>query len=92
MYFLDVGLYFSYIWGALSDSFGYKPILIISSLLLGFMSVLFGLSVNFPMAVATRFFLGLVNGKFVCGIIIFMNVFVEGIITVQAWQYLTACL
>ena len=58
----------SYIWGALSDSFGYKPILIISSLLLGLMSVLFGLSVNFPMAVATRFFLGLVNGKFVCGI------------------------
>ncbi len=53
---------YSYSWGALSDSLGYKPVLIVSSVLVGIVSILFGLSVNFAMAIAMRFTLGLVNG------------------------------
>ena len=56
-------LLYSYAWGALSDVFGYKPILVVSNVLLALASAIFGLSVNFPMAIATRFLVGLVNGK-----------------------------
>ena len=54
----------SYFWGAMSDSFGYKRVLITCNVLLGVMSALFGLSVSISMAIVTRFLLGLVNGEF----------------------------
>ena len=58
------GFFFScsYIWGALSDSFGHKRVLIIGNILLGISLPLFGLSVNFPMAIAMRLLIGLING------------------------------
>ena len=52
----------SYIWGAIADSKGRKPVLIISSILLGLTSAGFGFSVTFTMAVLLRFFVGLFNG------------------------------
>ena len=47
----------------LSDSWGRRPVLIISTILLGLSSLSFGFSVNFAMAVCTRFMVGLTNGK-----------------------------
>ena len=54
---------FSFVWGTIADAKGRKPVLIVSSILSAGMSVVFGFSVNFPMAVFTRFLAGLLNGK-----------------------------
>ena len=55
----------SYFWGVLSDIWGRKPVLIISELLVGIATLAFGFSINFPMAIATRFAVGITNGKLV---------------------------
>ena len=54
---------FSFVWGTIADAKGRKPVLIVSSILSAGMSVAFGFSVNFPMAVFTRFLAGFLNGK-----------------------------
>ena len=54
---------FSFVWGTIADAKGRKPVLIVSSILSAGMSVVFGFSVNFPMAVFTRFLAGFLNGK-----------------------------
>ena len=61
--FIHLYLTRSYIWGILSDSWGRRPVLIISVILLGLSSLSFGFSVNFTMAVCMRFMVGLTNGK-----------------------------
>ena len=61
--FIHLYLTCSYIWGILSDSWGRRPVLIISVILLGLSSLSFGFSVNFAMAVCMRFMVGLTNGK-----------------------------
>ncbi|XP_064400477.1 uncharacterized protein LOC135346696 [Halichondria panicea] len=53
----------SYIWGAISDRKGRKPVIIVGLLLVGLSSSIFGLSVNFAMAVIFRFLVGLTNGS-----------------------------
>ena len=54
----------SYVWGAIADSKGRKVVLITSGVLSGLSSGAFGLSTSYPMAIATRFLLGLFNGEF----------------------------
>eukprot|EP00252_Welwitschia_mirabilis_P003274 TRINITY_DN13378_c0_g1_i11.p1 TRINITY_DN13378_c0_g1~~TRINITY_DN13378_c0_g1_i11.p1 ORF type:complete len:469 (+),score=70.38 TRINITY_DN13378_c0_g1_i11:75-1481(+) len=51
-------------WGCAADKYGRKPIIIISLLALILFNTLFGLSLNFWMAVSTRFCLGCFNGLF----------------------------
>ena len=53
----------SYVWGAVADRKGRKPVIITSCLLLGLFSAAFGFSVNFAMAVLFRLAVGLANGK-----------------------------
>ena len=53
----------SYVWGAIADRKGRKPVLLVSILLTGISSLAFGFSVNFPMAVILRFLSGLANGR-----------------------------
>ena len=53
----------SYVWGAVADRKGRKPVIITSCLLLGLFSAAFGFSVNFAMAVLFRLAVGLTNGK-----------------------------
>ena len=50
-------------WGALADRKGRKAVLIVSNVLIGLLTVAFGFSVNFPMAVLLRFATGLSNGE-----------------------------
>ena len=58
--FYSIGSYF---WGMLSDWKGRKLVLIMSAICMGLSTVMFGFSVNFPMAVVSRFLLGLANGE-----------------------------
>ena len=51
----------SLLWGAVSDSVGRKPVLLINLSIVGTASLLFGFSVNFPMAVAMILLQGLGN-------------------------------
>ena len=53
----------SYVWGAVADRKGRKPVIIASCLLLGLSSAAFGFSVHFAMAVIFRFGVGLMNGE-----------------------------
>ena len=53
----------SYVWGAVADRKGRKPVIITSCLLLGLFSAAFGFSINFAMAVLFRLAVGLTNGK-----------------------------
>ena len=53
----------SYVWGAVADRKGRKPVIIASCLLLGLSSAAFGFSVHFAMAVVFRFGVGLMNGE-----------------------------
>lgn len=52
----------SYLWGVISDFKGHKPVLIISAMCMGLSTLLFGFSVNFAMAVVSRFLMGFTNG------------------------------
>ncbi|XP_073270234.1 protein ZINC INDUCED FACILITATOR-LIKE 1-like [Primulina huaijiensis] len=52
----------SVLWGTIADRYGRKPVLIIGSAMVVVFNTLFGLSVNFWMALTTRFLLGSLNG------------------------------
>mmetsp|Transcript_57798 Transcript_57798/g.172521 ORF Transcript_57798/g.172521 Transcript_57798/m.172521 type:complete len:547 (-) Transcript_57798:118-1758(-) len=52
----------SYLWGIYADRYGRRNALILSLILSGFFSLLFGVSQNFWSAMVTRFFLGFSNG------------------------------
>ena len=62
--------YFSYFWGFLSDQIGRKPVMIISGIYFGISTLLFGFTVNFAMAVVTRFLIGFGEGMILNIIII----------------------
>ncbi|CAN6217194.1 unnamed protein product [Urochloa humidicola] len=53
----------SIIWGILADRIGRKPIIVITILSNLVFSTLFGLSMHYWMAIATRFLLGFFNGS-----------------------------
>ncbi|XP_047321723.1 protein ZINC INDUCED FACILITATOR-LIKE 1-like [Impatiens glandulifera] len=52
----------SVFWGIIADRYGRKPVIIIGTITVVIFNALFGLSVNFWMAVITRFLLGSLNG------------------------------
>ncbi|KAK1579060.1 hypothetical protein Q3G72_035232 [Acer saccharum] len=52
----------SVLWGIVADRYGRKPVIIIGTAVVVIFNTLFGLSVNFWMAVITRFLLGSLNG------------------------------
>ena len=54
---------YSYIWGTIADRKGRKPVIIVSVILVGLTSAIFGFSVSYEMAIITRFLVGLTNGK-----------------------------
>ncbi|KAL5568748.1 hypothetical protein UlMin_025323 [Ulmus minor] len=72
----DIGYYAGYVgsaymlgraltsvfWGLIADRYGRKPVIIIGSLTVVVCNTLFGLSVNYWMAITTRFLLGSLNG------------------------------
>ncbi|XP_030469164.1 protein ZINC INDUCED FACILITATOR-LIKE 1-like isoform X2 [Syzygium oleosum] len=72
----DIGYYAGYVgsslmfgrvltslfWGIVADRYGRKPVIIMGTIAVVIFNTLFGLSVNFWMAIATRFFLGSLNG------------------------------
>lgn len=60
---LFAGRFFgSYIWGAIADYVGRKPVMFVSGILLGIVSIGFGFSINYEMAIAFRFMVGITNG------------------------------
>ncbi|OMO60217.1 Major facilitator superfamily [Corchorus olitorius] len=52
----------SVLWGLVADRYGRKPVFIITTSSVVIFNTLFGLSVNFWMAIITRFLLGSLNG------------------------------
>ncbi|GKU91561.1 hypothetical protein SLEP1_g5421 [Rubroshorea leprosula] len=72
----DIGYYSGYVgsafmvgraltsvfWGLVADRYGRKPVIIMGTITVVIFNTLFGLSVNFWMAIATRFLLGSLNG------------------------------
>ncbi|BFG20785.1 hypothetical protein CerSpe_070590 [Prunus speciosa] len=72
----DIGYYAGYVgasfmigrvltsifWGVVADRYGRKPVIIIVIAAVVIFNTLFGLSVNFWMAISTRFLLGCLNG------------------------------
>ncbi|XP_021296372.1 protein ZINC INDUCED FACILITATOR 1-like isoform X2 [Herrania umbratica] len=52
----------SVLWGIIADRYGRKPVIIMGTITVVVFNTLFGLSVNFWMAVITRFLLGSLNG------------------------------
>ncbi|CAA2975091.1 protein ZINC INDUCED FACILITATOR-LIKE 1-like isoform X2 [Olea europaea var. sylvestris] len=52
----------SLLWGIVADKYGRKPVIIIGTLTVFIFNTLFGLSVNFWMAITTRFLLGSLCG------------------------------
>ncbi|KAJ0044701.1 hypothetical protein Pint_05682 [Pistacia integerrima] len=52
----------SVLWGVVADHYGRKPIILSGTISVVVLSTLFGLSINFWMAVITRFLLGSMNG------------------------------
>ncbi|CAK9143043.1 unnamed protein product [Ilex paraguariensis] len=52
----------SVFWGIMADRYGRKPIIIIGTSTVVVFNTLFGLSVNYWMAISTRFLLGSLNG------------------------------
>ncbi|KAM1263234.1 hypothetical protein ACFX2G_028870 [Malus domestica] len=52
----------SILWGMVADRYGRKPVIIIGTVAVVIFNTLFGLSVNFWMAISTRFLLGSLNG------------------------------
>ncbi|XP_056019007.1 uncharacterized protein LOC125663922 isoform X2 [Ostrea edulis] len=53
----------SFFWGWLSDRMGRKPVMLMTIFGNGFFCLLFGFTINLPMALVTRFFAGLTNGS-----------------------------
>lgn len=72
----DIGFYAGYVgasfmlgraltsvfWGVVADRYGRKPVIIMGTIAVVIFNTLFGLSVNFWMAISTRFLLGSLNG------------------------------
>ncbi|CAH2080668.1 unnamed protein product [Thlaspi arvense] len=72
----DIGFYAGYVgssfmlgraltsvfWGVVADRYGRKPVIILGTSAVVIFNTLFGLSVNFWMAICTRFLLGSLNG------------------------------
>ncbi|XP_031268541.1 protein ZINC INDUCED FACILITATOR-LIKE 1-like isoform X1 [Pistacia vera] len=72
----DIGYYAGYVgssfmlgraltsvfWGIMADRYGRKPVIIFGTISVVIFNTLFGLSVNFWMAITTRFLLGSLNG------------------------------
>uniref|UniRef100_A0A5B6ZXR2 Major facilitator superfamily (MFS) profile domain-containing protein n=1 Tax=Davidia involucrata TaxID=16924 RepID=A0A5B6ZXR2_DAVIN len=72
----DIGYYAGYVgssfmlgraltsvfWGIVADRYGRKPVIIIGTCTVVVFNTLFGLSINFWMAICTRFLLGSLNG------------------------------
>ncbi|BBG96730.1 zinc induced facilitator-like 1 [Prunus dulcis] len=72
----DIGYYAGYVgasfmigrvltsifWGVVADRYGRKPVIILGIAAVVIFNTLFGLSVNFWMAISTRFLLGCLNG------------------------------
>ncbi|KAK1362695.1 Major facilitator [Heracleum sosnowskyi] len=52
----------SVFWGKVADRYGRKPVIIIGTSTIVIFNTLFGLSINYWMAVITRFLLGSLNG------------------------------
>lgn len=52
----------SVLWGMVADRYGRKPVIVIGTAVVVIFNTLFGLSVNFWMAITTRFLLGSLNG------------------------------
>ncbi|XVF23368.1 hypothetical protein REPUB_Repub13aG0032200 [Reevesia pubescens] len=52
----------SVLWGIIADRYGRKPVIIMGTIAVVIFNTLFGLSVNFWMAIVTRFLLGSLNG------------------------------
>ncbi|KAG5549450.1 hypothetical protein RHGRI_014705 [Rhododendron griersonianum] len=52
----------SVLWGMAADRYGRKPVIIIGTSAVVIFNTLFGLSVNYWMAISTRFLLGSLNG------------------------------
>ncbi|KAK4739009.1 hypothetical protein R3W88_002706 [Solanum pinnatisectum] len=52
----------SVFWGTVADRYGRKPVIVFGTFVVVIFNTLFGLSVNFWMAVITRFLLGFLNG------------------------------
>ncbi|KAK9912332.1 hypothetical protein M0R45_036200 [Rubus argutus] len=52
----------SVFWGIMADRYGRKPVIIIGIIAVIIFNTLFGLSVNYWMAITTRFLLGCLNG------------------------------
>ncbi|XP_048326211.2 protein ZINC INDUCED FACILITATOR-LIKE 1-like isoform X2 [Ziziphus jujuba] len=52
----------SIFWGVVADRYGRKPVIMIGTIVVVVFNTLFGLSVNFWMAIVTRFLLGSLNG------------------------------
>ncbi|CAN4108532.1 unnamed protein product [Withania somnifera] len=72
----DIGSYAGYIgsaymfgraltsafWGVVADRYGRKPVIVFGTFTVVVFNTLFGLSINFSMAIITRFLLGSLNG------------------------------
>jgi len=54
-------IFSSYIWGRIADNIGRKKVLLVGCVSIATMSVLFGFSINFTMALLSRALLGLFN-------------------------------
>nr|XP_043634335.1 protein ZINC INDUCED FACILITATOR-LIKE 1-like isoform X1 [Erigeron canadensis] len=52
----------SVFWGVVADRYGRKPVILLGTLTMVIFNTLFGFSVNYSMAIITRFLLGLFNG------------------------------
>ncbi|XP_071731187.1 protein ZINC INDUCED FACILITATOR-LIKE 1-like [Rutidosis leptorrhynchoides] len=52
----------SVFWGVVADRYGRKPVILLGTLTVVIFNTLFGFSVNYWMAIITRFLLGLLNG------------------------------
>ncbi|KAI6676712.1 hypothetical protein NL676_037508 [Syzygium grande] len=55
----------SIFWGIVADRYGRKPVIIMGTMVVVIFNTLFGLSVNFWMAIVVRFLLGSLNGLLV---------------------------
>ncbi|KAK9067467.1 hypothetical protein SSX86_014796 [Deinandra increscens subsp. villosa] len=54
----------SVFWGVVADRYGRKPVILLGTSVVVIFNTLFGFSVNYRMAIITRFLLGLLNGLF----------------------------
>ncbi|CAM9173868.1 unnamed protein product, partial [Ectocarpus sp. 12 AP-2014] len=51
-----------YLWGYLSDSVGRKPVILVGLSATAVLSLTFGLSTTYELAISSRFVLGIMNG------------------------------